>query len=449
MMLLSALALTANTASAFSLLGPFDTTWQIDRIGYGVAFNNDLGGPMNLGEEYRWNMRTITYGFDSSFRNYFGERGMQEVRKAVAILNALPPISKMSTNLDEFPLDTRRVNQTAGALQILDLKSFALGALVEQMGLTAPERYVWTLHDRVEIAPVVNYWVVMRNFEPVPGSISNYRPSKFVNGTLYTYSIFEFVAPDWADALEFPVDPASPTHSTVASAIPGFPFSGPLNLGEFFTGLTRDDVAGLRYLYRSGNYNIENLVFSNNVTSGGVPWSPVGGGSNFVNTALRPGVDKITFVEGKYESEFGNFIATVNTYSDLYVTNNHVIKQSLRTVLVQPDIIFGARDMFNFIPPQPMERTVATDWQNNGALNGQVVLAGPGVCTTPQFINFNKIGPFLLNISVDNNRSFLTEETAFSDFSFVWGSFDGTTNAPVVYPEGSSLEALEQQVLGN
>lgn len=447
-MLLSVLAWTANTASAFSLLGPYDTTWQIERIGLATSVNGAVGGPMNLGEEYRWNIRTITYGFDPSFRNYFGERGMQEVRKAVAILNALPPVSKMSTNLEEFPLDTRRYNSTANALGILDLKSHALAALIEQMGLTAPERFVWQLHDRVEVAPIVNYWVVMRNFEPVPGSISNYRPSKFVNGTLYTYSIFEFVNPDFAEAIEYPVDPASPTASTVAGVMGAFS-AGFLNYGEFFSGLTRDDIAGLRYLYRPGNYNIENLVFSNNVTSGGVPWSPVGGGSNFVNTALRPGVDKITFVEGKYESEFGNYISTINTYSDLYVTNNHLIKQSLRTALPLPDIIFGARDMYNFVPPSPLERTGA--WQNNAGIHGQNVslniVGGPGVCIPSQVINFNKIGPALINITEVNSRAFLTEEDAFS--TFVWGSFDGTTNPPVIYPEGSSLEALEQQVLGN
>jgi hypothetical protein len=400
---------------------------------------------MNLGEEYRWNIRTITYGFDPSFRNYFGERGMEEVRKAMAMLNALPPFSKMSTNLEEFSLDTRRHNQTASALLIRDMKSHALGAVIEQLGLTAPERYTWTLRDRVEVAPDINYWVIMRNFEPVPGSVSSYRPSKFVNGVLYTYGIFEFVNPDVADAVEFPVDPANPTHTTVASHMNGL-FSGFLNTGEFFTGLTRDDVAGLRYLYRAANYNVESLTFSNIVSSGGVPWTPVGGGgfSNLVNTALRPGVDKLVFVEGKYESEFGTFRAITNSYSDYYVTNNTVRKQTIRSALVQPDIIFGAQDLG---PVTVILRTGIADWQNNSLVNGDVEMAGPGVCTFPQFIIFNKLGPFLLNFN--GGGSFQFEEGAFNAFSYVWGAFDGTTNAPVVFPEGSSLEDLEQRVLGH
>ena len=30
---------------------------------------------------------------------------------------------------------------------------------------------------------------------------------------------------------------------------------------------------------------------------------------------------------------------------------------------------------------------------------------------------------------------------------FVWSSFDGTTNAPVVYPDGTSIDNLENEVL--
>ena len=61
---------------------------------------------MNLGEEYRWNERTITYGFDKSFMDYFGQKGVAEVNKAVAILNNLPPFSSMSASLNEFPTDS-------------------------------------------------------------------------------------------------------------------------------------------------------------------------------------------------------------------------------------------------------------------------------------------------------------------------------------------------------
>ena len=32
---------------------------------------------------------------------------------------------------------------------------------------------------------------------------------------------------------------------------------------------------------------------------------------------------------------------------------------------------------------------------------------------------------------------------------FVWATFDGTTNAPVVYPNGTSIDNLENQILVN
>src|SRR5262245_14625159 len=105
----------ANSASAFSLLGPFDV-WQVARIGYNIPENGDLGGPMNRGDEYRWNMRTITFGIDSSFKTFFGQRGVEELRKAVAIINKLPPVSKMSSNLVEFPTNARGVNFQAATL---------------------------------------------------------------------------------------------------------------------------------------------------------------------------------------------------------------------------------------------------------------------------------------------------------------------------------------------
>ena len=41
---------------------------------------------------------------------------------------------------------------------------------------------------------------------------------------------------------------------------------------------------------------------------------------------------------------------------------------------------------------------------------------------------------------------FLTEETAFKK-GFLWGSFDGSTNDPIVYPQGTSIRQLEAQVL--
>src|SRR5439155_706987 len=111
---------------------------------------------------------------------------------AFAILNALPAFSKMSTKLDEFPLDTRRVNYRASALSLLDLKSTALGMLTEELGLASPDRYVWALRERRVIVNLPFYLVIKRNFDPV-----TLAPSSYVNGVLYTYGIVKLpVIPD-------------------------------------------------------------------------------------------------------------------------------------------------------------------------------------------------------------------------------------------------------------
>ncbi|RME92350.1 MAG: hypothetical protein D6766_10205, partial [Verrucomicrobia bacterium] len=101
---------------AFSLIGPFPA-WQTQEIGYQININEpDLGGPMNLGEEYRHNIPLLTYGFAPSFVNYFGQRGIEEVEKAIAIINDALDLDKHSPDLHEFPLDTRRINYRASAL---------------------------------------------------------------------------------------------------------------------------------------------------------------------------------------------------------------------------------------------------------------------------------------------------------------------------------------------
>ena len=457
-----ALAGVVNSASAFALLGRYDS-WQVSRIGYNLPISDvaigllpDIGGPMNLGEEYRWNISPITYGFDESFLNYFGSKGTAAVTQAVAILNNLPAMSQMSSNLSEFPTDTRRVNYQASALGLTDLKTVALSYLLEELGLASPERYVFTLRARTEINNVVYYTVINRNFDPVTSN-----PSKYVNDVLYTYYIGEFPAPpvDFADAVEVQVDPLAFGFTAVVSLADGLWKSGIIGQGQFFTGLTRDDAGSLRYLYggagRWQNLNVENLLPGTTGSvqnSGDCPWCVVGG-TNAVTTnvvvdlALRPGVDKLSFQQGRYDSMFGQFITVTNQYVDHYVTNYSLKTQNTQRVLTQPDILFAAADLGVDAGGNPiyMSRTDTSTWANNDALNGQTTLAGPGVIQPEVAIIFSKLGPYYYNVGPPFN--YLDEGTGIPGF-VVWGSFDGTTNAPVVYPDGVSIQDLEQQVLG-
>ena len=411
------LALPAGRA--FSLQGAFDT-WQTAEIGYQLGA--DAGGPMNLGEEYRVNVPLLTYGFDESFLNYFGAKGVEEIDKAMQAFNDLPEFSKMSEDLSEFPLDTRRFNHRATALYLYDLRSFVMASMLEFLGLAPAERYVWTLRNRTVINNVPYYSVLKRNFDGV-----SFEPSSYVNGVLYTYLILQtYTTPTW-EAVEFEVDPSMPSVTSVSA----FNLSGGTVLasglyaiatpGMFYTGLTRDDVAGLRYLYRTDNYNVESLatnavlapltaqegnyILTTESGSSGGGFGQPPGGTNVVTatnapiaTALRPGVDKLSFVRVNYDSHLGLWVPVTNRFRDRFVLNFTLRTQQLERTLAQPDILFSAYD----IGPTPagdqfvFSRTIP--WATQDTLNGTTTLGGPGLIQPPMTVSLSKVGQYLLNI---------------------------------------------------
>ena len=71
--------------------------------------------------------------------------------QAVAIMNSLPKVDNIDPS--NFPFQSQSFNSTARNLYLMDLKSVTLHLLVEQLGLTEPERYTWTLHDRFTVGP--------------------------------------------------------------------------------------------------------------------------------------------------------------------------------------------------------------------------------------------------------------------------------------------------------
>ena len=67
---------------------------------------------------------------------------------------------------------------------------------------------------------------------------------------------------------------------------------------------------------------------------------------------------------------------------------------------------------------------------DNATLNwGDSAKAGPGVITPPVTITFHRLGPL-----------FITSEASETPGQYArgWGSFDGSTNAPIIYPDRSS-----------
>jgi hypothetical protein len=277
-------------ASAFSLLGPVANgpdAWQVPAIGFNPLPIDSLPtGPKNLGEEYRRNTTTMYYACDANFLDYFGSNGLAAVDQAFVILNNVftnnptgmtNGLDGYSSDLSEIPLNTLSENFQAGAVGLLDLKSITLQVMVEQLGLADSVRYVWVLHNRFQpngttCPDQTTYQVTMRNFDFMADPLFNpffgqYSP--YINGSLYTYFISEFctapVLPP-ADADEILIDPLVNNPPVSSLSEDG------LGIGFFYDGLTRDDVAGLRYLLSSNNINTEavasgSLLLTTNIST--------------------------------------------------------------------------------------------------------------------------------------------------------------------------------------
>jgi hypothetical protein len=115
--------------------------------------------------------------------------------------------------------------------------------------------------------------------------------------------------------------------------------------------------------------------------------------------------------------------------------------QTFQRVLTQPDILFSAADL---VPGPSAVNTGVPPYDRNVNFNENNVtpgLAGPGTIEPPTTVTFEKVGPVFYNFS----PSFLNLATASR--SYIWGSFDGSTNPPIVYPNGTSIATLENEAL--
>jgi hypothetical protein len=262
--LLLGVLIGCQSAFGFALIGPAtpppSDNYQTAAIGYNVG-NGEAGTPRNFKEEYRRNTPVVYYAFDQSFWEYFGDRGVAEIDKAMAMFNSVGKVSQVDPN--DYPLDSRRVNFRAAADGLYDLKSFTMGLMTQELGLFEPSRWVWALNSRVVLpgpppCPAnMQYSVYQFNFKPFADEADTYPTTTYVNGTLYSYFIFEVCRPPnpLADAVEVPVDIDSQPYSAVAD-FTSLWYLG-LPVGGFYTSLTMDDVAGLKYLYNTNNFNNE------------------------------------------------------------------------------------------------------------------------------------------------------------------------------------------------
>ena len=277
----------------YALLGPIGNggdSWQTAILGYGLAyidteepggpvFLGDIGAPKNVAEGFRRNDQVLYYAFDQNFSGFFGAQGEAACDSAFAIMNNFftnhpNGVDGYSPTLTEFPFDSQHINGIAQGLFLTDLKSVTLHCLVEQMGLAEPERYTWAMRQRFEgpspppCPENVTYVVINRNFgitdQPLTGPQTGTIYSPYVNNLLYTYGIAEDCnrhPPVWsAITIPFSTDLTQPQYTAVAAndfeggAQSGL---GGLDIGGFYSGLTEDDAAGMRFLLSSNNIVFE------------------------------------------------------------------------------------------------------------------------------------------------------------------------------------------------
>jgi len=371
----------------------------------------DIGGPMNLPEEYRWNVPMLTYAFDQTFVDFFGSNGVAAIESAISLLNSLPPASQL--NPGNYPPGADRRNYQAQSEGLSDLKSQALFLLVEHLGLAQPTRFMFSLHDFAFSHGQIVGTVIQRNFDPF-----SLAPSNSVNDTFYTYKLHYYKngPRTYADAVEFEIDPSLPTFTAVAD--------GAVGPGVYYTGLTRDDIGGLRYLLSSNRVNDEILLPDVH-----------GAGTNaaaYVNRALRPGVEKIAFVRQIFDSR-GQAVPITNQFIDTYITNQALVHQQLERDITQPDFLFCSADLSEGDSSEPSyARTATGNWWNSAVSGGTML--GPGVIRPPVKITFHKRGPLIQTADV-------LEGTATVD-NRQWASFDSSPNPPVPYPDGTGTNQL-------
>lgn len=285
----------------------------------------------------------------------------------------------------------------------------------------------WVTVPVTDIAPLTNRTIV--NIQTSVVTNAPWAPA----GTLFVTNTFNrFFSTNLVSGEFFILPPNTCDIAILAAQITNLvSFTNTLVVATNNLGLT--NVGGQSFIQTSVDFftNHTFVVFPINcVTSG---------------PTLFQGVDKISFVRRDFDSLIGRFFNPItNIYHLIEVTNDQPVVRTFQRVVTQPDVLFSAQDT---VPgpggPLPLNIYLRTafvaphvDENNVGA-----GLAGPGTIQPPFSITYNKIGPWFDNLGP------LAIDEATGLFLFVWGSFDGTTNEPVVFPSGRSIMNLENQVL--
>ncbi len=161
------------------------------------------------------------------------------------------------------------------------------------------------------------------------------------------------------------------------------------------------------------------------------------------SVALREGIEKITFIRRDYDSLIGRYFYPItNQYTLNAITNNQVVPQTVIRPVLQPDIVFSASDLSgppaSFLVPT-VQRSAPTFSTNTTPAN----LAGPGTIEGVMNFAFNKVS----GTNIDNGTYPNFVEEVSGVVNFVWASFDSSSRDPIVYPPGTSISNLLNQII--
>ncbi len=168
------------------------------------------------------------------------------------------------------------------------------------------------------------------------------------------------------------------------------------------------------------------------------------------------GIGSAQFVrvpDNNFDSLTGNLrIPITNTYTMVWwnPTNSQTGSQTFQRVLATPDFLFSGEDLAapnNGVPGAG--NAIAARNVNFDINNIPTQQAGPGIINPPSVIYLNAVGDVFYNgtaaFDAFNTNGFLTQMDG--GHLLAWASFNGTTNAPEVYPNGTSIQELENQLV--
>jgi hypothetical protein len=177
---------------------------------------------------------------------------------------------------------------------------------------------------------------------------------------------------------------------------------------------------------------------------------PVTCGSSTNPVASFQGIGGVRFVRQDYDSLIGQYWQPVTNYYTMYYVTNYLLHASRITrVITQPDILLAAADMADGPAGINFNRTVVRDINFNSSQE-IAGLHGPGIIDSPSVFTYNKVGSVFENGPFTDANSYLNPNEVNETTQvplLQWASFDGSTNAPVVYPNGTSVQNIENQMI--